>query len=108
VPAGLYSDAELRPKTPPIMFDRAADGSIVLPGRWWQLTFEKLSQDDRAPAEVRHGARQLASLGAFADARLPADTDTISFFATDDSGELVEHEALAPGTPAMIRLEPLK
>jgi len=37
-PAGLY-DEDLRPKTPPILFDRTPAGEIILPGRWWQLTF---------------------------------------------------------------------
>jgi hypothetical protein len=96
-PAGFY-DEELRPKTPPILFDRTPTGGIILPGRWWQLTFERLSEDEAVPAEVRKGTALMSRGVEFGDAILPPDTDTISFLAPDWEGELVQHEALPPGT----------
>ncbi len=39
LPAGQYTEADIRPKTPPILFDRTGDGRIILPARWWQLKF---------------------------------------------------------------------
>ena len=96
-PAGLH-DEDLHPKIPPILFDRTPAGEIILPGRWWQLTFQRLSEDESAPAEVRKNAALLARGADFGNALLPPDTDTISFLAPNWEGNLVRHEALPPGT----------
>jgi hypothetical protein len=103
VPAGLYSE-DLRRKTPPIMFDRLPSGEIILPGRWWQLMLEKLSESEEAPADVRKTAALAARMVDVTDGFLPADTDTIEIDAPDDDGNLVTHEALPPGTVALIRI----
>jgi len=101
VPAGRFTEG-LDKKTPPIMFDRTADGQIILPGRRWQLTFEKLSADASAPDEVRAGASTMARLAQFADALLPADTDTVGLNTYDDDGTPLSTEALPPETRAVL------
>jgi len=105
VPAGLYSE-DLKPKAPPILFDRRPSGEIILPGRWWQYMFEKLSESDDVPPDVRRTAAIMARSVDVSDGLLPADTDTIEFEAPDDDGDLVLHEALPPGTVVRIRLLP--
>jgi hypothetical protein len=102
LPAGLYSGDDLRPKTPPIMFDRLPTGEIIIPGRWWQLMFERMSETEEAPADVRRTAALASRMVDVSDGLLPADTDTIEFRAPDDSGKLVLHEALPPGTVVRI------
>ena len=103
--ASLYSE-DLQQKSPPIMFDRSPRGEILLPGRWWQLMFEKLSEDDRAPLDVRRSAAIAARVVDVCDALLPGDTDTIEIEVPDRTGNMVPHEALPPGTVARIRLRP--
>ena len=106
VPAGLYTE-DLQRKSPPILFDRTAEGEVILPGRWWQLNFERLSEDRDAPADVRRRAALLARHARFSDALLPADMETIAILAPDEKGELVPHEAAPPGTQAVILVEGL-
>ncbi|MBI2073132.1 MAG: hypothetical protein HYT81_08895 [Gemmatimonadetes bacterium] len=101
VPAGLYTE-DLQRKTPPILFDRTAEGQVILPGRWWQGNFERLSEDPQAPADVRQHAARLARHARFSDALLPASVETIAILAPDERGELAPHEAVPPGTEAVI------
>lgn len=108
VPAGLYSDKDLVPKTPPIMFDRDGNGHIVLPGRWWQLMFERLSEHESAPPDVRRMAAVAARTVVAKDCLLPPEFETIEFMAPNDSGELVAHEALPPDTRIPILMRPTR
>jgi hypothetical protein len=96
IPAGLYSEA-LERKTPPIRFDRTPAGEIILPGRWWQLWFERVQELEELPAAMRRDAGVAATGVVFPDILLPADTDTIVIDAPDWDGRLVAHEALPPG-----------
>jgi hypothetical protein len=105
VPAGLYSE-DLKKKTAPIMFDRTENGKIILPGRWWQLMFEKLSEESSAPPEIRRIAAVAARVVAVSNTFLPANTDTIEISAPDEDGNMLLHEALAPDTVAYIQLCP--
>lgn len=106
VPAGIYTE-DLQRKPPPILFDRTAEGEIVVPGRWWQSNFERLGEDTEAPAEVRQRAALLARHARFSDALLHADVETIAILAPDEKGELAPHEAVPPGTQAVILVEGL-
>lgn len=36
--APLYTE-DLEPQVSAVQFDRAADGEIIIPGRWWQWVF---------------------------------------------------------------------
>ncbi len=105
VPAGLYTE-ELKKKTPPILFDRTANGEIILPGRWWQLMFDKVSQDSEAPAHVRQIAALATRSVSVSDAFLPPEFETISILAPDDDGNLVVHEALPPETRIPLNAAP--
>jgi hypothetical protein len=105
VPAGLYTE-DLQPKTPPIRFDRTSGGEIILPGRGWQRTFERISEDETAPPEIRHIAGLAARHVQATDARLPPDTETIAILAPDDQGRMIPHEALPPGTRVSLQLGP--
>jgi hypothetical protein len=98
LPAEPY-DRELRPKAPPVMFDRTAAGELIVPGRWWHHLFERLAGEPRLPdAWYRLAAPVVARRVEITDALLPADTDTIALAVPDDAGHLVLHEALKPGT----------
>ena len=108
VPAGLYSEGDLRRKAPPILFDRQSDGTIVLPGRWWQFMLERVSKSEQVPADLREKAAAIARSLDASDVLLPADTDTIDFLAPDTDGALVPHEALAPGTTIRVRMRTMK
>jgi len=105
VVAGLYTERDARPKTPPILFERTEAGEIILPGRWWQRMFEALGGDESVPEDVRRSAAAAASTVLVSDCVLPEDFETISFLAPNDAGEMVVHEALPPGTriPLMTR-----
>lgn len=104
VPAGLYT-GDLQRKGPPILFDRTAEGQIIIPGRWWQSSFERFSEDAAASADVRRQAARIARHGRFSDAVLPADVETIALLVPDEKGEPVPHEAVPPGTRAIILVE---
>ena len=103
IPAGLHSQ-NTRAKTPPILFDRTPAGEIIVPGGWWRLMFQQVTQDPSAPAAMRQMAATIAATIVCHDARLPADTDTIEILPTDSEGHVVPHEALPPGTQLRIRL----
>ena len=105
VPAGLYT-ADLRPKVPPIQFDRTPAGEIILPGRWLQTTFEHLSEDPTAPPDVRRAADVVARTVGISDCLLPADQETILIGAPDERGAVIPHEALPPGTSVELTLTP--
>lgn len=104
VPAGLYTE-DLQRKVPPILFDRTPEGEVILPGRWWQLNFERLGEDAQTPADVRHRAALMARRARFSDAVLAADIETIAILAPDEKGKLVPHEAVPPATRAIILVE---
>ena len=97
LPAGLFTE-NLEPKSPPIRFDRTPEGQIIIPGRWWAHTLEKLSMADEFPLDVRQGAARASREVDFGDTLLPADTDTIEILAPDSDGNLVPHEAIKPDT----------
>jgi hypothetical protein len=100
--AELYSGATLARKQPPIMFDRAPSGEIIIPGRWWHSMFERLSEYE---GEGRATAARVSRLVRVDDIHLPAETDTIGFIAPDDNGNYVVHEALPPGVEITLRIE---
>jgi hypothetical protein len=106
VPAGLHDAKTLTKKTPPILFDRDDAGRIILPGRWWHRTFEKVSEDDRVPHPVRQTAVIAARSGVFEDCHLPPDFETIEFMVSDDKGNFVVHEALPPDTRIPLAIRP--
>jgi hypothetical protein len=93
--AGGYTDG-LEKKEPPILFDRTPNGQIIIPGRWWQHLFEKVSDDADLDEESSKAAAAFARTSAFGDALLPLDFETISFLVPDGSGNPVVHEALPP------------
>jgi len=97
VPAGLYTE-DLRPKVPPIQFDRTPAGEIILPGRLWQSTFERLSDDPTVPPDVRRVAATVGRTVSISDCLLPADQETVLIGAPDEQGAMIPHEALPPGT----------
>jgi hypothetical protein len=103
IPAGLRRQS-VQAKTPPIMFDRTSAGEIIVPGDWWRLMFEQVTQDERAPAAMRRMAATIAATIVCHDALLPADTDTIEISTPDLEGNVVPHEALPPGTQIRVRL----
>lgn len=105
VVASLHTERDARPKTPPILFERTEAGEIILPGRWWQRMFESLAGDETVPADVRRTAVGAARTVFVSDCLVPAAVETITFLAPTDTGELVVHEALPPGTrvPLMMR-----
>jgi hypothetical protein len=104
IPAGLHSQ-HVAAKTPPIMFDRTPAGEIIVPGGWWRLMFEQVTQDESMPTAMREMAATIAANTVCHDALLPADTDTIEVSAPDSEGNVVAHEALLPGTQIRIRLQ---
>ncbi len=91
-------------KSPPIMFDRKPTGEIILPGRWWQAMFERLSENEEVPPDIRRTAAVAARSVRVSDGLLPADTDTIEIKAPDSQGNPVVHEALPPETVVRIQL----
>ncbi len=104
VPAGLYTEDTIKPKTPPVMFGRTPAGEIILPGRWWASCFKALSEDPDVPDDVRQSALSVSRFCRIADALLPPETDTIEILCPDDKGQMVPHEALIPGGVCQIRL----
>jgi len=103
IPAGLHG-RNVQAKAPPIMFDRTPAGEIVVPGDWWRIMFEQVTQDGSAPAAMRHMAATIASTIVCSDSLLPADTDTIEIMAANSEGKAVPYEALPPGTQIRVRL----
>ena len=89
IPAGL--DGEKR------QLETPAD-EIVVPGRWWQLMFENVSEDVSAPAEMRQMAATMAATTVCRDVLLPADSDTVEIGVPDSQGHVATFEALPPGT----------
>src|SRR6266853_1647656 len=61
----------------PIMFDRTPANEIIIPGLWWRLMFEKVSEDVDAPDEMRQMADTIVTTTVCNDVLLPADSDTI-------------------------------
>lgn len=106
VVAGLYTERDARPQTPPILFERTDAGEIILPGRWWQRMFESLGGDENVPEDVRRGAAVAARTVLVSDYLVPAVVETISFLAPNDAGEMVVHEALPPGTRIPLMIQP--
>ena len=97
IPAGL--DAETpQLKALPVMFDRTPADEIVVPGRWWQLMFENVSEDVSAPAEMRQMAATMAATTVCRDVLLPANSDTVEIGVPDSQGHVATFEALPPGT----------
>ena len=52
IPATLHAGA-VRSRAAPVMFDRTPADEIIVPGSWWRVTFEQVSADTGAPAEMR-------------------------------------------------------
>lgn len=103
--AGLDAgDAQLEAR--PVMFDRTRADEIVVPGRWWQVMLENVSEDTAAPAEMRQMATTLAATTTCPDVVLPADSDTVEIAVPDPRGHVVRHEALPPGTRMRAKIEP--
>lgn len=103
IPAGLHGQA-VQTKTPPIMFDRTPAGEIIVPGGWWQLMFDQVTQDKSAPPALRQLAATVAATAGCEDARLPGNTDTIEIAVPDPAGNVISHEALPPGTQIPVRV----
>jgi hypothetical protein len=103
IPAGL--DGEKRQlERPAVMFDRTPADEIVVPGRWWQLMFENVSEDASAPAEMRQMAATMAATTVCRDVMLPADSDTVEIGVPDSQGHVTTFEALPPGTRMRVRI----
>jgi hypothetical protein len=88
----------LAPKLSPILFDRTADGSIVIPERWCQRWFEILYGSN--PWLMANAVRR----GHFCDCVLPTSTDTVEVIREDANGAPVSWEALPPGTLLTVRV----
>jgi hypothetical protein len=104
IPAGLHRP-NIRTTPPPIMFDRTPAGEIIVPGGWWRLMFDQVTQDEGAPAAMRQMAATIAATVVCSDALLDADTDTIEISASDSEGNVIPHEALPPGTQIRVSLQ---
>jgi hypothetical protein len=86
------------------MFDRTPADEIVVPGRWWQLMFENVSEDASAPAEMRQMAATMAATTVCRDVLLPAGSDTVEIGVPDSQGHVATFEALPPGTRMRVRI----
>lgn len=86
------------------MFDRTPADEIIVPGSWWRMMFEQVSEDTDAPAEMRRLASTMAATTVCDDIVLPADSDTVEISAPDARGNPVRCEALPPGTRVRARL----
>src|SRR5579871_5320188 len=75
----VRTDQDGKPKAPPIMFDRDAEGSIVFPGRWWH---ERMTQ----AADTKPRFADIGRNVTFLDIALPPDTDTIAMRHREESG----------------------
>jgi hypothetical protein len=104
IPAGLGA-GKPQLKTRPVMFGRTPADEIVVPGRWWQLTFENVSADAAAPAEMRQMAATMATTTICSDVLLPPDSDTVEIAVPDSQGHMTRYEALPPGTRMRGRLD---
>ena len=91
LPADRY-DAELHTKPVPVRFDRTPAGEVILPGRWWQAAFERLSREPEHPLELRRLAG-LAARAAVPNLLLEANIATVAVLIDG-----IETEALPPGT----------
>ena len=96
IPAGLGGEKR--------MFDRTPADEIVVPGRWWQLMFENVSEDVSAPAQMRQMAATMAATTVCRDVLLPADSDTVEIGVPDSQGHVTTFEALPPGTRMRVRI----
>lgn len=103
IPATLRAGAVPSPGAP-LMFDRTPADEIIVPGSWWRVMFEQVSEDRGAPAEMRRLAGTMAATTACDDVVLPADSDTVEISAPDDRGKSVRCEALPPGTRVRARV----
>ena len=103
IPAGLVGEKR-QLETPAVMFDRTPADEIVVPGRWWQLMFENVSEDASAPAEMRQMAATMAATTVCRDVLLPAGSDTIEIGVPDSQGHVATFEALPPGTRMRVRI----
>ena len=97
IPAGLDSQ-NVPAKGPPIMFDRTPAGDIIVPGGWWQLMFEQVTQDESMPTAMREMAASIATNILCNDALLPADADTIEVLAPVSA--TASWTVLKTGTPS--------
>jgi hypothetical protein len=103
IPAGLHRRI-VKAEAPPIMFDRTPAGEIIVPGDWWRIMFQQVTEDGSAPAAMRQMAATIATTIVCSDSVLPADTDTIEIVAADSEGHPLPYEALPPGTQLRVRL----
>ena len=103
IPATLRAGA-VRSPAAPVMFDRTPTDEIIVPGSWWRVMFEQVSEDTGAPAKVRRLARTMAATTVCDDIVLPAGSDTVEISAPDARGNPVRCEALPPGTRVRARL----
>ncbi len=67
--------------------------------------FEQVADHEDIPAEIRT-ATAAARQVHVGDALLPPESDTIAIDAPDDTGKMVTHEALPPGTVVYLQLRP--
>lgn len=102
IPAGLHGRT-VQTKTRPIMFDRTPAGEIIVPGGWWELMFEQVTQDKSAAPALRQMAATVAATVGCEDALLPGNTDTIEISVGDPAGNVISHEASGSGRPRSIR-----
>ena len=103
IPATLQAEA-VRSAAEPVMFDRTPGDEIIVPGLWWRVMFEQVSEDAGAPAEMRRLATTMAATTVCDDIVLPVDSDTVEISAPDARGHPVRCEALPPGTRMRARL----
>jgi hypothetical protein len=101
--AGIYTD-DLQPKRPPFLFDRARDGRVILPGRWFLAVIENIRDDPTRPAAERDLAARARNAGEFQDAHVAASQVTRMSITWAATGEEVGCELLLPPFTLTINL----
>ena len=102
--APLYTHQGNKLKSPPILFDRTTDGQIIIPGRWWADMFDRMSGDSKISEPIAEKAFLVSRKSEVPDMFLPPSTDTISFRAPDENGQVITFEALPPGGKIVLNL----
>src|SRR5262249_43445386 len=93
-----YTDKALTLKASPILFDRAPDGRVLIPGRWCRRWIERFCESHRWLME------NVVRRGEFDDCMLPATTDTVALELEDAYGTPLTWEFLPPGTLLTVRV----
>ncbi len=101
--ADLYT--EDLPKSPPYRFDRAPDGRVRLPWRWFASMLERLRDEPARPATDRAWAARVLNTGAFRDVLAPSSHVIQAKVTVASTGHEVECELLVPPARFVISLQ---